>query len=278
MRLMCRILEVSESGYYKHKRNETRSYKHAALLAKIYGLLKADPENANYGVNRIYLYLKNNDNYTGSYSTIHRICRENNLIIRYKRRPKSLTKADSEAQKAENLLQQDFTAEEPNEKWLTDITEIPCLDGKLYLAPVLDCYDGSIRGFKMDSNMRADLCIEAFERACRSDGAKGMILHSNRGSQFTSQAFREALKKHGATQSMSGVGRCYDNARMESFFATLKKEKLYPLGTESMTIAEVETIVYRYINYYNRRRVYSTNAGWPPLVYRQAFWQAQKAA
>ena len=275
---MCRVLNLSEGGYYKHKRNEARTYKHATLLAQIYALLKAEPENANYGVNRIYLYLKNNDGYTGSYSTIHRICRENNLIIRYKRRPKSLTKADSEAQKAENLLQQDFTAEEPNEKWLTDITEIPCLDGKLYLAPVLDCYDGSIRGFKMDSNMRAELCIEAYERACRSDGAEGMILHSDRGSQFTSQAFREALKKHGATQSMSGVGRCYDNARMESFFATLKKEKLYPLGTESMTIAEVETVVHRYINYYNRRRVYSTNAGWPPLVYRQAFLQAQKAA
>lgn len=132
MRLMCRILEVSESGYYKHKRNETRSYKHAALLAKIYGLLKADPENANYGVNRIYLYHKNNDNYTGSYSTIHRICRENNLIIRYKRRPKSLTKADSEAQKAKNLLQQDFTAEEPNEKWLTDITEICSVNNKIH--------------------------------------------------------------------------------------------------------------------------------------------------
>ena len=105
-----------------------------------------------------------------------------------------------------------------------------------------------------------------------------MILHSDRGSQYTSQAFREALKKHGAIQSMSGVGRCYDNARMESFFATLKKEKLYPLGTESMTMAEVETVVYRYINYYNKRRVYSTNGGWPPFVYRKAFWDAVLAA
>ena len=278
MRLMCRVLHVSESGYYKHKRNESKSCKYAALLALIYKLLKADPENANYGVNRIYLYLKNNCGYTGSYSTIYRICRDNNLIIRYKRQPKGLTKADSESQKAENLLQQDFTAEDPNKKWLTDITEIPCIDGKLYLAPVLDCFDGSIRGFKMDSNMRADLCVEAFERACRSDGARGMILHSDRGSQFTSNIFREALKKRDAIQSMSGVGRCYDNARMESFFATLKKEKLYPLGTESMTIAEVKTVVYRYISYYNRRRIYSTNGGWPPLVYRQVYWDSHQVA
>lgn len=274
---MCRVLQVSESGYYKHKRNEIKPYKHAALLALIYKLLKEDPENANYGVGRIFLYLKNNCGYTGSYSTIYRICRDNNLIIRYKRQPKGLTKADSESQKAENLPQQDFTAGNPNRKWLTDITEIPCIDGKLYLAPVLDCFDGSIRSFKMDSNMRADLCVEAFERACRVDGARGIILHSDRGSQFTSNIFREALKKHDAIQSMSGVVRCYDNARMESFFATLKKEKLYPLGTESMTIAEVKTVVYRYISYYNRRRIYSTNCGWPPLVYRQAYWDAHQA-
>jgi len=88
----------------------------------------------------------------------------------------------------------------------------------------------------MDDNMRAGLCIEAFERACHDDGAYGMILHSDRGSQFTSQAFRETLAKHGAIQSMSGTGRFYDNARMESFFATLKKEELYQINTLQMRI------------------------------------------
>ncbi|WP_157677497.1 hypothetical protein [Dehalobacterium formicoaceticum] len=88
--------------------------------------MKEDPENANYGVKRIYQYLMNNKNYEGSYSTIYRICKENNLMIHCKRRPKGITKADSEAQKAENLINQDFTAQNPNEKWLMDITEIPC--------------------------------------------------------------------------------------------------------------------------------------------------------
>ena len=120
------------------------------------------------------MYLRNNQQCPLSYSTILRICRENNLVIHYKRRPKSITESDSEAQKAENLIRQDFTAEAPNQKWLTDITEIPCKDAKLYLAPVLDCYDGSIRGFKMDINMRAELCVEAFKRACREDGAWGI--------------------------------------------------------------------------------------------------------
>lgn len=199
-------------------------------------------------------------------------------MIKYKHRPKGITKADAEAEKSENLLQQDFSAENPNEKWLTDITEIPCKDAKLYLAPVLDCYDGTIRGFKMDTNMRAELCVEAFERACGSDGAGGMILHSDRGSQFTSYAFREALKRHRAIQSMSGVGRCYDNARMESFFATLKKEKLYQMDTTKMTVAEVKTVIFRYIHYYNLRRIYSTNNGWPPEVYRQMYFESLMAA
>lgn len=276
--MLCKALKVSESGYYKHLRRKERPYKYADLLAQIYELLKADPENANYGVRRIFQYLRNNNGYKGSYSTIYRVCQENNLMIRCKHRANGITKQDAATQKAENLIQQDFTAEKPNQKWLMDITEIPCKDAKLYLAPVLDCYDGTIRGFKMDTNMKAELCIEAFEQACRRDGAYGMILHSDRGSQFTSHDFREALKKHRAIQSMSGVGRCYDNARMESFFATLKKEKIYKIDTTKMTVAEVKTVIFRYIYYYNLRRVYSTNDGWPPAVYRQMYFEAQLAA
>lgn len=275
---LCRVLQVSESGYYKYLRNKNNPYKYADLLAQIYKLLKEDPENANYGVKRIYEYLKNFKNYRESYSTIYRICKANNLIIRCKRRPNGITKADSEAQKAENLIQQDFTAQRPNEKWLMDITEIPCKNGKLYLAPVMDCYDGSIRGFKMDTNMKADLCVEAFKNACREDGARNMILHSDRGSQFTSNIFRTTLAQYGAIQSMSGTGRCYDNARMESFFATLKKEKLYQMDTKKMTITEVKTVIYRYICYYNLRRIYSPNNGWPPLIFRRMYYQNKEAA
>ena len=154
---------------------------------------------------------------------------------------------------------------------LTDITEVSCADGKLYLAAVLDCFDGSIQGFQMAGHMRAELCVEAFENACRKSGARGMILHSDRGSQFTSGKFRAALAKYGTIQSMSGTGRCYDNARMESFFATLKKEKLYQIDTSTLTREEVRTVIFRYISYYNLRRITSVNDGLPPLVYRQRY-------
>lgn len=279
---MCKVLGVTESGYYKSIRNRKtlsrREQRWADVLKNIYALLREDEENANYGMRRIYLGLKNRYGYTGGYRTIVRICHENGLVIKQKRHPNGITKADAEAQKAENRINQDFTASKPNEKWLTDITEIPCSNGRLYFAPVFDCYDGSIVGYHMDTNRQAELCVTAFGNACRKTGASGMILHSDRGSQYTSGIFRETLRKHGAIQSMSGTGRCYDNARMESFFATLKKEKLYRMDTTKMTVAEVRSVIYRYINYYNLRRIYTTNGGLAPMEKRRRYYAADKAA
>lgn len=271
MTAMCRILGVSEQGYYRFLRRRNRAERDQELLDQIYECLREEPENSNYGVRRIIWWLRLCRGYTGGDRRIYRICRENNLMIRPKRRPHCITKADRRAEKSENLIKQDFSAAKPNEKWLTDITEISCLDGKLYLAAMLDCFDGSIQGFQMADHMRTELCVEAFENACRKSGGKGMILHSDRGSQFTSKKFRASLAKYGAFQSMSGTGRCYDNARMESFFATLKKEKLYQIDTASLTREEVQTIVFRYISYYNLRRVTSVNGGLPPLVHRQRY-------
>lgn len=274
---MCKVLGISESGYYKHLRAQGRPDRDAEVLELIYGLLREDEENLNYGVRRIYEYLRLNKGYTGGMHRISRICREHGLTIRRNRRPHGITRADQAAQKSENLLQQDFTATAPNQKWLSDITQVSCQDAKLYLCAILDCYDGSIRGFHMDDNMRSELCIQAFQNAWKEDGARDMIFHSDRGSQFTSHVFRAALRLRGARQSMSSTGRCYDNARMESFFATLKKEKLYRLDTRRLSIAEVKSIIFRYIHYYNRRRIYSSNGGFPPLVFRRVFYAAAAA-
>ena len=154
---------------------------------------------------------------------------------------------------SDHLYKRDFSASKHNEKMLTDITEIACADGKLYLAAVLDCFDGSIQGFQMADHMRAELCVGAFENACKKSGANGAI------------------------QSMSCTGHCYDNARMESFFATLKKEKHYPIDTRTLTREEVQSVIFRYISCYNLRRITSVNDGLPPLVYRQRYLEQAKA-
>jgi len=257
-----------------------KAYKYTVLLAMIHKVLGESPENKeNYGARRVFLRLKQQEyNYDGSYSTVYRVMKANKLLQKQKGTPKGLTKADSSAQKSENLLNQDFTALEPNKKWLSDITEVPTADGKLYLAPVLDCFDGQVVGLSMDDNMRQELCIGAFEQACFRYNAYGMIFHSDRGSQYTSEKFRAALKLRGAIQSMSGTGRCYDNARMESFFATLKKEKLYKIKTELLPMRTVKSIIFRFIfSYYNRKRVYSVNeGGYPPEAKRRMYENEQR--
>lgn len=265
------MLRVSESGYYQSLRKQPKKVKKENdLLVKIKAIIEKHPDNDNYGVQRILIALQQ-DGEKISYSTVYRVMKKHGMLKKRKHYPNGITREDSAAQKSKNIIQQDFTADAPNEKWLTDITEVKCLDGKLYLAAILDCYNGEIVGMTMDNNMRKELCIQAFENACRSQKARGMTLHSDRGSQFTSKDFRKSLAKYKAVQSMSGTGCCYDNARMESFFATLKKEKLYQIKTERYSMEYVKTIIFRYIMvYYNRYRIYTSNpGGWPPVEYRR---------
>lgn len=267
---MCEVLGVSESGYYRSLKPTPKKERQQRLLVSINEIFGEHEDNSNYGVQRILLALSQIDIKT-SYSTVYRMMKKHGLLKKAKHHPNGITREDAAAQKSENLIQRDFKSSAPNQKWLSDITEIPCSDGKLYLSAVLDCYNGEIVGLAMDDNMRKELCIQAFENACKATNARGMIYHSDRGSQFTSHAFRKCLAKRGAIQSMSGTGRCYDNARMESFFATLKKEKLYKFRTENYPMAYVKSIIFRYIMvYYNRQRIYTSNpGGWPPAVYRQ---------
>jgi putative transposase len=276
---MCNVLGVSESGYYRSLKEKQVLKKSELLLVKIKEIIAEHPDNENYGVQRVHMALLLEGNEV-SYSTVYRIMKENKLVKKAKRHPNGITKEDMAAQKSENLINRDFSADAPNKKWLTDITEVQCSDGKLYVAPVLDCFNGEIVGLAIDDNMRKELCIQAFENACRSRNAKGMIIHSDRGSQYTSKGFRDCLSRYGAIQSMSGTGKCYDNARMESFFATLKKEKLYRLRTERYSMEYVKTVIFRYIMiYYNRYRIYTPNpGGLPPVIYRIKEEKRDKAA
>jgi len=271
IKTICNVVHVSETGYYKWLKNRSKPYKHEDLLAKI---LQIRAENPDYGAHRMYLHLQLYDNYTGNYYLILKLYKTHHLTLKKKHHAKGITKADPAAQASKNLIQQDFTAESPNKKWLGDITEIPTAQGKLYVAAVMDCFDGSIVGLKMADNMRAELCVDAFTSGSKKYQAYGMIFHSDRGSQYTSGLYRQTLAQYGAIQSMSSTGKCFDNARMESFFATLKKESIYKYKTESMSMDKVKSIVFHFIEiYYNRKRIYTTNGGYPPLVKRSLYYQ-----
>ena len=266
---LCRVLEVSESGYYRYLKNKDKPRKDALLSAKMKEILDEHPCNDNYGAPRMKQALEQRG-VTAGLRRVTRLMRLNGWLHTPRRRPKGLTKVDPEAMQAENLIKQDFSAEEPCRKLLTDITQVQCADGKLYVSPILDCFNGEVLDLCMRDNMKKELCIDTVQ-ALRRYPVKDAILHSDRGSQYTSAAFRETLDAMNIRQSLSGVDHCYDNARMESFFATLKKELLYRIPTYRMTMEEVKTRIFRYVFiYYNQLRVYSSNpGGWPPAVFRR---------
>lgn len=267
---MCVVLNVSETGYYRFKRNLGRPGKDAVLSAVMQNVLDEHPFNDNYGVDRMQIALMHRG-YTVGKRRISRIMKENGWLHERKRRPKGLTRATTEIQEKENLIKQDFTSDQPYQKLLTDISQIPCHDGKLYISPIMDCFNGEIISLVMRSNMRKELCIDTFNAAAKRFPINGAILHSDRGSQYTSEAFRKTLSNAGVLQSLSGVNHCFDNARMESFFATLKKELLYRIPTYKMKMDEVKAIIFRYVFvYYNRIRIYTSNPdGLPPAAYRR---------
>ena len=269
---MCRVLKISESGYYRWLKNRNKPTARALLSVRIKAILNQHPDNDNYGVNRMKTALEHGG-IKVSKRTVYRAMSEMKLLHN-RRTPHGTTKATTEIQDRENLLKRDFTAENPLKKLLSDITEIQCSDGKLYLSAVLDCFNGEILSVSMDDNMKKELCIRTVRELVHQYGRKrlaGTIFHSDRGSQYTSEAFKDALKEAGLVQSLSGTGHCFDNARMESFFATLKKERIYRIASYKRTREEVKTIIFRYIFvYYNRIRITTANPfGLPPVAYRE---------
>jgi len=266
VRQMCSSLSVSESGYYKWKRNRSKPKAWQVLLAEIHRILAEHPDNDNYGVERMMIALEHRG-IIRSYSTVKRAMKKGNLLHESRRSPDGLTKADKKADRPDNIIQKDFTASEPDKKWLTDITQVQCSDGILYIAPVLDCYRAEVVSLAMDTNMKKELCIKAISDAYKlRNPGDGVIIHSDAGSQYTSRKYKKTLGRFHAVQSMSDIAKCYDNARMESWFATLKKEKIYKLDTAHMTVEEVKEEVWRYtFGYYNTVRVTTvTEGGFPP--------------
>lgn len=267
---MCHVLEVSESGYYRYLKNLGKPSKDAILSAAITDILNESEFNDNYGAPRMQMALHLNGHDVGI-RRLKRIMRDMGLIHERKRRPKGLTKATTEIQEKENLIKQDFKADKPYTKLLTDISQIPCYDGTLYISPILDCFNGEVLSLIMRDNMKKELCMDTLSAARMRHPINGAILHSDRGSQYTSDEFRLLLKKNNIQQSLSGVDCCFDNARMESFFATLKKELLYRIPTHRMKMRDVKAWIFRYVfTYYNTVRIYTSNPdGLPPAAYKK---------
>ena len=283
--LYCKILGVSREGFRKYLINRDKPWKYETLADEMHKILDEDECNDTYGRCRMYQALKlraPKGIHIPSERTVYRVMEAIGISHRPKRKPNGITKADREARKSDDLLKRNFKAVEPLTKAVTDITELQASNGKLYVSAIFDCFDLSVLGLAMDTNMKAQLCVKTINNAMMSyPELRGAIIHSDRGVQYTSDIYRTALKKHGINQSMNSAGgRCHDNARCESMWARMKSELLYDrYETKKLTISELKEKIWRYfINYWNNRRICTANGGLPPAVKRKMYYQQLKQA
>lgn len=280
----CRMLHISRQGFYKYLGCKGRPWKYEPLANAMMDILTEDECNDTYGRERMYdalIQARPEGVKIPSERTVYRIMGILGISHTPKRKPNGITKADREAQKSGDLLKRDFTADKPSIKCVTDITEIKCADAKLYVSGIFDCYDLTVLGLAMDIKMKADLCVRTLKYACLNHpDLRGAICHSDRGSQYTSNEYREAIKKYGIQQSMNSAGgRCHDNARCESMWARMKEELLYGRhDTEKMPVHEVKALVWRYyMSYWNNRRICTSIGGVTPMMKRQQYYASIEA-
>lgn len=271
--VLCAALGVSTSGYYEWRSRPVSARRRAnqRLVSEI-RVLHAE-SFGSYGSPRIHAALKRRGRSIGR-ERVRRLMRENQIVGRHRKRRCRTTDSNHAMPIAPNLLQQNFVCEAPNTVWLADISYLPTDEGFLYLAGMKDLCTRKIVGWSMSATIDAQLVVDAMDMAiARQRPSAGLIVHSDRGSQYASVHFRGKLAEHHMRQSMSRRGNCYDNAPMESFFSSLKGE--YLDHQRFATHAEARAAVFTYVEtFYNRVRLHSSIGYRPPNEFETMLKQA----
>ncbi len=266
--MMCRLLEVSTSGYHAWRRRgpSRRARDDAALTARIRRIHKTS--RGTYGAPRIHAELREEGTAIGC-KRVARLMRRAGLAGVTRRRRPLTTIRDARARPAPDLVERDFRADDMNKLWVADITYVPTSAGFLYLAVVLDVFSRRIVGWAMATNLRTELVLEALAMAVRQRRPEGVIHHSDQGSQYTSIAFGERCRAAGVRPSMGSLGDAYDNAMCESFFATLECELIGRRCFRDQDQARIE--VFEFIEgWYNPRRRHSALGYQSPINYERS--------
>jgi putative transposase len=274
--VLCDTLEVSISGYRAWKRGGTaaRKYLTDAQLLELIRAIHAQFKGA-YGSPRMTDELRGRG-FSAAKARVERLMRENDIRARHKRRYKATTDSTHSLPVADNRLDRNFQPQAPNRVWAADITYVWTDEGWLYLAVVLDLFNREIVGWSIKPRMTADIVLDALTMAWfRRKPLPGLMHHSDRGSQYASQVFQEKLAGYGMVCSMSRKGNCWDNAPTESFFNSLKNERVH--GTRYPTRAAAVADLFEYIEvFYNRSRRHSTLKSRSPTQYLQDWISAQQ--
>ncbi len=266
---LCRVLGVSESGYYAWKQRgpSQRQLDDMVLLAHIRSQFELSHET--YGSPRMHVEL-NEDGVPVGRRRVARLMRDNGIKALQKRRYKKTTDSDHGGLVAPNLLDQDFSCDGSDQKWGVDISYVWTREGWLYLAIVLDLYSRRIVGWETSDRLKKDLAITALKRAIVTrQPPRGLIHHSDRGSQYCSHDYHKLLIAHGMHSSMSGKGNCYDNSMVETVFKTIKSELVW--RTSFQTRRQATNALGRYIEgFYNPIRRHSALAYKSPTKFEAA--------
>ena len=255
---MCRVLEVSRSGFYRWlKMPDSRRKKDTMRLdVEIKAIFEENKHR--YGSPKITEELQQRGRRVG-HNRVAKRMRENGLRSKVRRKYKVTTNSKHNYPASPNLLNRKFEVDEPDKVWVSDITYVWTRTGWLYLTVFIDLYSRMVVGWAVSASLSTEMVLKAFRRALwLRKPPKGLMIHSDRGIQYACEAFREALRVAQCVQSMSRKGNCWDNAVAESFFRAIKTELLWDANIADRTMAE--RIIFEYIEvFYNRQRLHATN-------------------
>jgi len=277
LQTLCRVLSVSTSGFADWHRcggpvHWLSDMQLLTLIRSIYAEFKGA-----YGAPRIYRELKSRG-YPVSKTRVRVMMQQHGIRGRHKRRYKVTTDSKHSLPVAPNTLNREFNMAAPDKAWTVDITYIPTREGWLYLAVVMDLYSRAIVGWAMDSRMTRELVMDALRMArFRRNPAPGLLHHSDRGSQYCSHDYQGLLREYGMRVSMSRKGNCWDNAPMESFFNSLKNERVF--HEDYATRAAAKQDLFEYIEvFYNRKRSHSSIGYRTPAQHYAAWFEQERRA
>lgn len=263
MAALLQVVNLPRSTYYYYARKLKEPDKYAQIKEEIMQIYQEN--QGRYGYRRITLELHNRG-YQINHKTVQRLMKVMGLkcMVRIK---KYRSYKGQIGKIAPNLIQRDFKADKPNQKWTTDVTEISLFGTKLYLSPILDMYNGEIISYNISERPVLEQVLDMADRAfLKIPDDTNLIFHSDQGWQYQHKQYQKRLQRKGIRQSMSRKGNCLDNAVMENFFGLLKSELLYL--REFSSIEEFRIELERYIDYYNNKRIKSKLKGLSPVQYR----------
>ena len=258
---LLKFFNLPKSTYYANCKSKSNKYEEIAN--QIYVIFHE--HKGRYGVRRITLELKK-QGVLINHKTVYKLMQAQDLKS-VQRRVKYRSYKGTIGKIAPNILNRDFKADKPNQKWVTDVTQINIGSEKLYLSPILDLYNGEIVSYNISESPNFNQTLDMLDKAFVKIGDQtNLILHSDQGWQYQMKKYQNKLKEKGIIQSMSRKGNCLDNAVMENFFGIMKSELLYPNKFEDIEVFKKELI--EYIDYYNNKRIKLKLKGLSPVEYR----------